>query len=147
MSQRTCDIWVYSINNIPTQKVYLGYAVGEFKNQRYYDDTQSFRNKNYLNSTTLSISVWKIRKTKKETPIFVLEIIWTASPYTNIKRCSLCLHKKLAILMYPNQSELFNKRSELISKCRHENKFLLQAFNSNDWSKYLYSLMSSSQLK
>ena len=26
------------------------------------------------------------------------------------------------------------RRSELVTKCRHENKFLLKNFNSNDWS-------------
>ena len=40
--------------------------------------------------------------------------------------------------MYPNHSELLNKRSELVSKCRHENKFLRQTFNSNDSRKYSY---------
>ena len=45
---------------------------------------------------------------------------------------SKMLHEKLAMLMFPNQSELLNKRSELVSKRRHENKFLLQTLNSND---------------
>ena len=44
----------------------------------------------------------------------------TAATYTNItKRCSLCLHEKLATLMYSNQSGLLKKRSELVSKCWH----------------------------
>ena len=90
----------------------------------------------------------KIKKTKKETPTLVWEIIRTAAPYKNItKWCSLSLHGKLAILMYPNQGELFNKRSELVSIYKHENILLLQTFNSNDSKKYLYSLMSSNQLK
>ena len=128
-------------------KVYLGVAEGEFKKQRY-NYTQSFRNENYSNMTTLSSYVWKIKKAKKKTPKLVWEIIQTAAPYTNItKACSYCLHEKLAILMYPNQSEVLNKRSELASKCRHENKILLQKFNGNDWRKYLYFLMSSNQLK
>ena len=50
------------------------------------------------------------------------------------KRCSLCLHEKLAIITYPYPDELLNRRSELVTKCRHENKFLLKNFNSNDWS-------------
>ena len=79
------------------------------------------------------VIVGKKKKSKKETPTLVWEIIRTAVPYTNItKRCSLCLNEKLAILMYPNQSKLLKKRSELVSKCQHENKFLLQMFNSND---------------
>ena len=121
--------------------MYLGLAEGEFKKQRYYKHTHSFRNENYANSTTLSSYVWKIKKTKKETPTLVWELMRTAVPYTNItKWCSLCLHEKLAILMYPNQGELLNKRSELVSKCRHQHK-------CNDWRKCLYSLMSSNQLK
>ena len=34
----------------------------------------------------------------------------------------------------PISIELLNRRSELVTKCRHENKFLLKNFNSNDWS-------------
>ena len=136
-----------SINNILTPKNYLGLAEGEFKKQRYYNNTQSFRNKKSLNSTFRSIYGWKIKKTDKETPTLVWEIIQTVVPYTNVtKWCFLCLHKKLAILMYTNQSKLLKKRSELVSKCRHENKFLLQTCNNNYWRKYFYSLMSSNQL-
>ena len=98
-----------SLTTFQPKKVYLGFAEGEFKNQRYYNHTQSFWNKNYSNSTTLSSYIWKIKKTKKETPTLVWEIIRTAPPYTNItKPCSLCFDEKLAILMYPNQSELSN---------------------------------------
>ena len=111
--------------------MYLGLAEDEFKTQRY-NHTQSFCNENYSNCTTFFSYVWKVRKAKKETPALVWEIIRTAAPYTNIKRCSLCLHEKLAILTYLNQSELLNKRSELVSKYQHENRFLLQIFNSND---------------
>ena len=62
----------------------------------------------------------------------------------------LCLPEMLTVLLYPNQIELLNKISELVSKFRHENRSLLQTFNSNDCNdrrKYLYSLMSSNQLK
>ena len=56
-----------------------------------------------------------------------------ASSYSNIsKRCLLCLREKLAIALYPNPEELLNERSEMISKCRHLNKFLLMNFNSTD---------------
>ena len=53
--------------------------------------------------------------------------------YSNItKRCSLCLHEKLAIITYPYPDKLLNRRSELVTKCRHDIKFLLKNFNSND---------------
>ena len=114
------------------------------KSKRYYNQTQSFWTKNYSNTRSLSSYIREIKKTTT----LVWETSRTSPLYANItQRCSLCLHDKLVILMYPNQSQLLNKRSELVSKCQDENKFLLQTFNSNDWSRYLYSLMSSSQLK
>ena len=44
----------------------------------------------------------------------------------------LCLFEKILIATYPNQEELLNQRSELVSKCQHENKFLLKNFKSGD---------------
>ena len=114
--------------------MYLGLVEGEFKKQRYYNHTQLFRNEKYSNSTTLFSFTWKINETKKETPTLVVwKMIRTAGPYTHItKRCSVCLHEKIVILTCPNKSEILNKRSELVSKCRHGNKFLLETFNNND---------------
>ena len=69
-----------------------------------------------IRTVELSSYVWNMKKTKKETPTLVWEIIPTTAPYTNItKWCSLCLLEKLAILLYPSQSELLNKRLELVS--------------------------------
>ena len=39
--------------------------------------------------------------------------------------CLLCLKEKYFIINYPHKEILLNKRSELISKCRHENKNML----------------------
>ena len=33
------------------------------------------------------------------------------------------------IITYPSQNTLLNKKSEILSKCRHENKHLLSHFN------------------
>ena len=41
------------------------------------------------------------------------------------KRCDLCLTEKVMIIT-ANPDRILNKRSELISKCRHENKFYLR---------------------
>ena len=40
----------------------------------------------------------------------------------NPSHCNLCLSEKLCILTACDVS-LLNKRSELVTKCRHENKF------------------------
>mgnify|MGYP006056151563 CR=1 FL=1 len=61
-------------------------------------------------------------------------ILKTAPAYSNIsKRCVLCLQEKFEIIKHPNQNCLLNKKSELISKCRHENKFLLKNYK-NKWN-------------
>ena len=49
---------------------------------------------------------------------------WTYAGAYKPSRCSLCLAEKLCILTAQNAS-LLNKRSELVTKCRHENKFFM----------------------
>ena len=38
----------------------------------------------------------------------------------------------MVIITFPEQQKLLNKRSELISNCRHENEFLLHYYDSED---------------
>ena len=64
---------------------------------------------------------------KTATPALQLNgLSFRARPYHNSsKRCDLCLAEKLHIIKRSNNN-LLNKRSELVSKCRHENKFYLK---------------------
>ena len=119
-------------NNV--KKVYLGVSEGEFKKNRYYNHQQSFQNEDYKNSTTVSTHPWNIKSTSEEQNVNLSwEIMRQAASYSKIsERCLLCLHEKLAIALYPNPEELLNKRSEMISRCRHVSKFLLMNFNLND---------------
>ena len=56
----------------------------------------------------------------------------SVSGYSNIsKGCLLCVHEKFEIANYPNQEELLNKQSELISKCHRTNQHLLAVCESN----------------
>ena len=52
-----------------------------------------------------------------------------SNPVTN--PCNLCLSEKLYILEYEG-SNLLNKLDELISKCRHRNKYILLHHDSRD---------------
>ena len=66
-----------------------------------------------------------------EMPRIKWSIIKTAPAYNNIsKRCTLCLQEKLHIIEFPDQKNLLNRRSELVSKCRHTNKYLLKNFKN-----------------
>ena len=114
------------------KKVYLGLTEGEFITC-YYKHSKSFRTKSYPNGTTLSSYVWEVKTEQNETPNLNWEIVRSVAAYSNItKRCMLCLYEKLLIATYPNQEELLNKRSELVSKCRRENKLLLKNFKGGD---------------
>ena len=46
------------------------------------------------------------------------------------KGCNLCLTEKLEMLDNPDRN-LLNKRSEIISQCRHKNKYRLKTLASN----------------
>ena len=105
---------------------YIGCCETEFK-KRYYNHCVSFNNRNKSNATELSKSVWKF-KDQGIDPIITWSIIRKAPPFQcGAKRCNLCLYEKLSILL-SDPNSLLNKRSELISKCRHKNKYKLRYF-------------------
>ena len=93
----------------------------------------AFKNREKANDTTLSKYVWEVKDKYKETLSLKWSIVKSVPGYSNItKKCLLCLYEKLEIINYPNQEELLNKRSELTSKYRHVNKYLLSNYKSND---------------
>ena len=47
----------------------------------------------------------------------------------DIKKCLLCLNEKLEIITHPSQNTLLDKKSEILSKHRHENKHLSSHFD------------------
>ena len=97
------------IKNKP-EKVYLGLTEGPWK-QRNYGHKFSFSNKKYAHSTALSKYVWDCKDKIKQTPEISWKIIKSAPAYTNTsKRCVLCLEEKIAIITYPDQEKLLNKR-------------------------------------
>ena len=89
---------------------------------------KDFRHEKASKSTELSKYVWDLKNTGIE-PNLSWEIIDHASSYRNgSKSCNLCLTEKFHIIT--SKLPLLNKRSELISKCRHVNKFLLSNYKS-----------------
>ena len=48
------------------------------------------------------------------------------------KNFLLCIQEKLEIVNFEDQDHLLNKRSELISKFRHGNKYFLRNNKEND---------------
>ena len=113
-------------------KVYLGNAEGDFK-KIYYNHITSFKNETQINKTTLEKYVWEQKQRHNITPTPTWYIVKSVPSYSNITRSyMLCLHKKFEILTDPNQDELLNKTSELVSECHHINRYLLSNYKAND---------------
>ena len=106
------------------EKIYYGTSEGPFKD-RFANHKKSFNHRQYQNDTELSKYLWGI--SDKGLPHSVKwSIAAKASPYKcGSRRCDLCITEK-AIIVRANPETLLNKRSELISKCRHRNKFILK---------------------
>ena len=109
----------------PRDDFYHGIASGPFK-PRYRNHLKSFNNRGYEHDTKLSEYIWKLKD--RNIPYTVKwEIISTAEPYrAGSNRCNLCLAEKVVIARCNNKG-LLNKRTELLNKCRHKNKFMLSS--------------------
>ena len=117
---------VHNISN-GNKKIYIGLTELPFK-LRFYNHTQSFKKKKHRKDTELSQHVWKLKRRRKPFRI-KWSIIGRARGYSNVtKRCNLCIAEKLHI-MNADKRTLLNSRNELVSKCRHENKFRLSNFS------------------
>ena len=100
---------------------YIGMTEHEFKS-RYRNHKLSFKKK-YAANTTLSSHIWDLKKNKKQFTIKWSIVKRTKAYKSGQKQCSLCLAEKMCILNADKKS-LLNKRSELLAKCRHANKFI-----------------------
>ena len=105
-----------------TVETYIGLASTTFK-ERLAIHKQSFKRRD-LNQTTLSSHIWLLKDNEKNFNI-KYKIIDRGRPYTaGYKKCGLCTKEKTWIITRPDMGTL-NKRTELTTKCRHRDKFLL----------------------
>ena len=107
-------------------RIYYGTAEGEFKT-RYNNHTNSFRHPKNINETELSKYIWQLNDKNID-----FNLKWKIGAFTSpykcgIRRCDLCLTEKLSIIR-ADPLIILNKRTELILKCRHRNKFTLARF-------------------
>ena len=115
-----------------SKQVYLGVVEAD-QRQRFYNHKKSIKNKSYRNDTTLSSYLWNLREKHNVFPMLTWSAVKSVPGYSNIsERYLLCLTEKVLIATYENPEELLNKRSELMAKCRHDNKLLLRNYKSND---------------
>ena len=66
------------------------------------------------------------------TPIVTWKVVAKVFSDTKINFCKLCLTEKVFIINALNDSQLLNKKSELINTCRHQNNLLFKCLKRNN---------------
>ena len=122
---RRCTIYKATVSKPSGNVSYLGASETTFKD-RYYNHTKAFRNRQYQKDTELSKLVWDLKDAGEE-----FKISWQiASSAAALKSgggvCDLCATEKLLIIT-ASPGSIINKRDEIVSKCRHRNKFMLKS--------------------
>ena len=122
-----CIIYKATLTSDDSTMLYLGSCETDLK-ARFYNHNQNFKYQRKSNATELSKAFWldKIHGKSRE---ITWEIVTQTTPYQpGARACMLCLTEKCAILQaYPATS--LNKRTELMGKCHHTNKFKLKNFS------------------
>ena len=110
-------------------KLYKGCCETSFE-KRYSNNKKSFNVPFYKRDTKLSIEYWNL-KMKHLNPQISWKIKRIYKSYNpTSKCCDICLTEKLEILDHPEKN-LLNKRSEIISQCRHKNNYRLKTLASS----------------
>ena len=125
---KSCIIYKATVKKASGNISYLGASERQFK-ERYNNHTKAFRNRQYEKDTELSKLVWKLKDGNEP-----YELSWSiassAIPYKcGGSRCDLCATEKLLIIMAEPGSTI-NKRDEIVSKCRHKNKYTLRCLKT-----------------
>lgn len=112
--------------NYPVNK-YVGITEPVFKT-RLGNHEKEFNNEKYENATELSKEIWKIKRKGHSYNVKWRMLKQFPSYNPTAKKCMLCIGEKMEIL--ERNEKLLNKRSELISRCRHRTKFLLSKYDA-----------------
>ena len=123
-----CIVYEATIKHEDTEKVYYGLTEGDFK-ARYNNHNKSINHRKYESETELSSYIWDL-KDKNIDFSTKWNIAARAQPYVcGSRRCDLCLTEKV-IIATSDPNKCINKRDELVSKCRHQNKYKLKNLKS-----------------
>ena len=117
---------VYKVNK-PKEDQHFKLPGHNFNQYAIFNLTEQL-NKNELGKEPLTL----LKKSSGHHPKVKWEIVKKCLPYSpQTKRCLLCLNEKLEIAAYKEQN-LWNKRNEIVLKCRHQLKYALARFDTKD---------------
>ena len=116
-------VYKAEVINAVKPATYIGLTGNTFK-ERFTGHKSSFNNANAEHKTSLSSFIWSLKRNQTNFDIrwSILQQAPTYNPSSGA--CKLCNLEKVKI-MFNNDVTMLNKRSEINSKCRHRDKFLL----------------------
>ena len=106
---------------------YIGLTENSFKD-RLYKHKNSFRYESKKNATEPSNFVWENKHANTETSLEWKMLDKAKSYEPGSRKCMLFLTEKYHIHFL--RLNLLNSRSELVTKCQHENKFCLSNYKA-----------------
>ena len=129
MTEVRCIVYEAEVKaNGENSKIYQGLSEPSFK-VRFANHQTSMKHRKYAKSTELSKCAWQLRDSGKE-PEITWRVVEKSRAYsTTSETCNLCIAEKYRIIT-SDQKKTLNKRSELVSKCRHRSKFLLSNYTA-----------------
>ena len=104
-----CIVYKAEIEANNNKLTYYGASESEFKS-RHNNNSKSFRSRRYGNDSELSKYIWKPKDSNTN---YALK--WSIASYASESEFVTRSEPKVLLI----------KRTELISKCRHRNKFLI----------------------
>ena len=117
-------IYRADITTTNEHKFYYGTSQTTFK-LRHNNHSRYIKYVKYQNCTELAIYLWQLKSNS-----ISYDIKWAIASkvygYANSLQCKLCLMEKYWIIKNFNNSNLLSKKSEMINKCRHQNRILLK---------------------
>ena len=108
----------------------FGICETEFKT-RLGKYKSSFKNRQKEKDIELSKYIWNLKDKNITNYSIKWSIVKQTSGYNSVTNsCNLCLSEKLVICNFKDKDRLIKKRRDLVSKCLHENKFILSNYKS-----------------
>ena len=123
---------IHYIKQILVRKTFQRNFITAYKKRNSKQAFRTIKNPSTTKTTKMTRNYRMKIKASKEEPVFEWKNLGQHQPYNvNTKWCLLCLNEKLQITIY-RENNMLNKRTEIISKCRHRNKYALASHDSMD---------------
>ena len=116
-------VYEATIETDAEKRHYVGLTANEFK-ERWYRHEHDFRKREKCESTELSKYVWQLKNNNIAYNIKWKILKKVAELKNGSRMCRLCTME--AAIIMKNRAGQLNKRTEIMNKCRHRNKYLLK---------------------